>query len=266
MTELEFAKPMALLAAAIGKPISEATLRAWFLVLGHLTPEQLQNGIVRTLRTHEFSGLPAIGLVLRNSGAVETELAVSDRAAVAWSCIRAAMSRHGAYATVSFDDPIVTATIRGLGGWVNLCATESGDRFDVWLRKDFERLYGALCQIGVEASATEPLAGLIDIANVATGHDQRAPVETVATGLPCHRSNLVRGHLSEVAEPPQPEVRRLAQTLAGEPLRLDRPVRRSDEPEPVDANQQRKDPQDEIRRSRERFGDRATGGGHATKS
>ena len=188
---------MLFLSASIGKQIAHETLEAWFLILGDLSPEQLQRGIVETLRTHEFGGMPAVGLIRKNASVGMQAIGIDDRAVVAWSSVKSAVATHGAYATVDFDDPIINAVIRSLGGWVRICDTPSGEAFDTWLRKDFERCYETLCKTGVEARLAAPVAGIIDTANSATGYDDRCLPLVIETGLPRHGQKLIRGTIPE---------------------------------------------------------------------
>lgn len=205
MTRDEFTPAMGLLSAALARTIDRATLEAWFLILGDLTAEQLNAGIIRTLRTYEYAGLPSPALIRRNcgaqSGGAQGTLAVEDRSAVAWSAIKRAVARVGGYHSIDFDDPLITATVRALGGWERICNTEAGEQFDVWLRRDFERLYASLQRTGIDATETQPLPGLIDVMNAATGHDDRSPVKRVRSGLPAP-AVAIRGTLPAPASKP----------------------------------------------------------------
>lgn len=95
----------------------------------------------------------------------------------------------------------------------------------MWLKKDFERTFAALMNAGVAAEQTKPLAGLCDIANGATGHDEREAVRRIETGLPAAPTHLVRGEVTQPARIEQPVVKRLATTLgmAVEPERVPEP-------------------------------------------
>jgi hypothetical protein len=51
----------------------------------------------------------------------------TDRAQLAWGKVFNAMGRVGAYSDVVFDDPVIHAVIRDLGGWPKLCRTNTDD-------------------------------------------------------------------------------------------------------------------------------------------
>lgn len=66
----------------------------------------------------------------------------TDRSLLAWGRVSRAMSSAGAYATVDFDDPIIHATIRELGGWSAICRIDNEEQ--QFLQKrfcDFHRTY-----------------------------------------------------------------------------------------------------------------------------
>lgn len=204
MTRDEFTRSIAVLTAGVGKPMPLEQLEAWFAVLGDMTVEQLQAGIVTTLRTHEFAGFPPVGLIRKNAVGKESPTpTLTDRSTVAWIAVKRAVSLHGGYQTVQFDDPIITATIRALGGWERICTTDSGEKFDTWLRKEFETTYSALIKCGVNASDTVPLPGLCDVANSATGHADRTKVALIETGLSKVPERLIRGEVPKRIESPQ---------------------------------------------------------------
>ena len=205
----EFNEAMALLVATVGRAMPDEQVQAWWVMLNDLSEEELKRGIVAAIRTHEFAGFPTIGVIRKHAiGRDQSLLAITDRTAVAWAAIKRAISEQGGYATVVFDDPLVTASVRELGGWVRFCDCEAGEKFDVWLRKEFERTYTALMTAGTSAERTTPLAGLCDIANSATGHEARLQAKTIETGLPAIPARLIRGDVPKIEHA---EIRRIGQ-------------------------------------------------------
>lgn len=208
MTQDEFNSAIAILIASVGRPMPDEQVRAWKLICDDLTAEQLRRGVITTIRTHEFAGFPPIAAIRKNAiGKEAGQLTIADRAVVAWGAIKRAVAVHGGYATVQFDDPLVTASVRELGGWSRFCDCEAGEKFDVWLRKDFERTYSALLVAGTSAERTAPLAGLCDVANSANGHHERLQATTINTGLSPVPARLVRGEVPRIE---RSEVRRIA--------------------------------------------------------
>ncbi len=92
------------------------------------------------------------------------------------------MVQHGYIRTVTFDDAVINATIRSLGGWERLCETPA-EKFDVFTRRDFESAYTRLARSGVGEEHGAPLVGWIDRTNYVNGHGAGEPL-LIATGLP----------------------------------------------------------------------------------
>ena len=230
MTDREFQIAFAPMIAHVGKQPTTEQLRYWHEMLDDIDADTVRRAIVTTLRDYQYAGFPPVGIVRKNCGATSGSLTHQDRATIAWAAVKAAVATHGGYATVAFDDPITTAAIRSLGGWPRICDTEAGEAFDVWLKKDFERTFAALMNAGVAAEQTKPLAGLCDISNGATGHEERVPVRLVETGLPAAPKHLVRGEVARPALAVQPAVRRLAETMAESSRSIDVPEKPPREP------------------------------------
>ncbi len=76
----------------------------------------------------------------------------------AWDASNAALHIHGMYRHVDFEDPVVNATIRHLGGWPEFCARDPKD--ETWTRKEFIQVYRSLASSGLTAEQAAPLPGL----------------------------------------------------------------------------------------------------------
>jgi hypothetical protein len=201
MTDLEFKVAFAPMIAHVGKQPTAEQLRYWHEMLDDLGAEAARRAIVVTLRDYQYAGFPPVGVVRKNAGASQGALQTSDRSMLAWAVVKSAIATVGGYRSIQFDDPIVTASIRALGGWERFCDCEAGEKFDVWLRKEFEQVYRALLASGVDAEQTAPLAGLIEIDRSRDGYGLESSVpllaETVRTRLPRLPGTVVRGHLEE---------------------------------------------------------------------
>lgn len=239
MTESELAAALAPMVAIVGKPMTQEQIKAWHLMLDDLDVDTVRRGVVATMRDYQYAGFPPVGVVRKNCGAMSGNITATDRVTIAWTAVKAAVATQGGYATVTFDDPITNATIRALGGWVRICDTESGEQFDVWLRKEFERTYTALLTAGVQHDQAAPLAGLCDIANGATGHDERQTPRAIETGLPAPAKHLVRGGSLGKILTIHSEVKRLAGPIGGLVRSLDLPDE-DERPTPLTADEQRR--------------------------
>ena len=141
-------------------------MAAWYVQLGTLTPEELKQAIVETLRTYQYAGFPPVGTVLANAGGVS----VQGAPLLAWGAVRDAISRVGAYESPDFGDPVVNAVIRNLGGWPQVCETRTSKM--EWLEKRFCETYSAIRSAPLDADATARLPGLTEVANGRMGYTE----------------------------------------------------------------------------------------------
>ncbi len=185
MTRSEFGQGIAFLSAATGRKVPVETIEVWYLVAQQqqLTAQEWQSGVAAVVASHEFSGLPAIGSIIKAARASSgrAALAVEDQAAVAWGKVLDAIREHGAYRTVQFDDAAISPTIRDLGGWVTVCDTPR-DELIRFVRPTFAKLYAAHARAGT-SSKSPALAGLLAADASRRGYALPSPVDA-ATGAP----------------------------------------------------------------------------------
>lgn len=197
MTEREFAECVALLCASVGKEMTLEQSKAWYAMLGDLRVEQLKAGIIATIRSYTFAGFPPIGVIRDNCGAKSGTIATKDRPTLAWGEVRRQISRCGYMDSPKFDDQIIHATIRQLGGWVALCDSTSEDL--VWREKDFLRTYAALMPLNLPDEQTVRLAGEAERVN-----GPAFPVNVVEIGC------LTTGTHGERRRIEEPETKRIS--------------------------------------------------------
>ncbi len=171
------------LAEAFRVESSKTMLQAYWLGLNDLEITALETACWRAMRECEF--MPTAKRLRDLAG----ELTPQTRAALAWEIFRRAVATIGSAGSVRFDDPVVNAVVRNLGGWISVCRLE-GDQFDVWLRKDFERRYvdfltsgrGSLEHHVGEHEKDNRLRGYVGEWNGI----ELNPVRQIACGLPSH--------------------------------------------------------------------------------
>lgn len=78
----------------------------------------------------------------------------------AWDSAILAIHQHGMYRHVDFEDAVVNATIRHLGGWPEFCAMDP--RQESWIRKEFLKTYQALARSGISSEQGAALPGISD--------------------------------------------------------------------------------------------------------
>ena len=116
------------------------------------------------------------------------EVRDSDRAVLAWSVVERSVGTVGAYRSPDFDDALINATIRSLGGWERVCGTDPRD-FDTHLRREFLRSYEAIARAGIGPEACGPLVGFFERENALRGFE-RDSGRRIATGLPQRRKGI----------------------------------------------------------------------------
>ena len=132
---------------------------------------------------------------LANAG----ETSHGDRAVLAWGAFEKAVQGIGYYRSPDFDDPIINATCRNLGGWMAACCTE-GEEFDKWYRQRFLKTYEVLSRRGVGDEESAPLIGCVQRENGRLGYDRKEKVQ-VPTGLPWageHRKRIEQNRPTNV--------------------------------------------------------------------
>lgn len=177
-----FASLLAALAASFGKEADEATAEGYWIGLCDLEIGEVELACQRAIRECKFFPVPVE--LRRLAGQISAPL----RAVTAWGVVSAAVGSVGYMTSVDFDDPIINATVRNMGGWPRLCSLGSED-FSVWARKEFERVYSALCEAGTSPKNCGYLAGHAETENAAKGYTVEPP-RRIVTGLPPHRGQV----------------------------------------------------------------------------
>lgn len=156
----KFVSLIEILAESFGREPSEAMVTGFWIGLQDMPLSDVNAGVRSALKSCETMPRPAH--IRRLAGSAE--LGSDHQATLAWQAVREALARHGTYASVEFDDPIINATIRNMGGWVELGRKPEGD-FDIWTRKEFERIYQTISRAGASADDTSHLPGISEKEN-----------------------------------------------------------------------------------------------------
>ncbi len=166
------------LAATFRTEASEAMLEGYWIGLEDIPFSAVQSSVVQAMRASKF--MPNVAELREFAG--DRKVSLADRAQVAWGVFERAVVQHGAYRSVSFDDPIVNATVRSLGGWQRCCDLPVTE-FDTFLRQSFLKAYEAFARTGASDDLSAPLLGIHDQHNGLHGYGTKKPV-MIATGLP----------------------------------------------------------------------------------
>ena len=186
------------MSSAIGREIPESQMKTWFEILGDLTFDQFKVGIVKTLNSNTFAGLPPIGLIRQNATGNVGQIDAEDRALLAWGKVFAAIGKHGGYRTVTFDDPLIVATIREIGGWVALCDQDTEQLG--WTKKEFVKTYRAHMNLGtISSTAVAALPGIVAQDASLRGFEAPQPIR-IETNLPPSKVRIVEESTSPKRE------------------------------------------------------------------
>jgi hypothetical protein len=183
-----FVQLMGMLGETFRVELGELALQGYWVALSDLDPEAFDGAVETAVRTLDRFPMPK---TLREL----VEGKPDDRAIVAWESVKRALATHGVYRSVDFEDRIINAAVRSLGGWTRLGQRSAAD-FDVWAKKEFIAAYGAFASRGVSEDQAAPLPGLAEAAN---GLRFAAHTETVR--IPARTRPLLAIAAGETEEP-----------------------------------------------------------------
>lgn len=165
-----FIEVMGALAEASGQTTTPFKEKIYAKALDDLTIEQVEQAAWHIIKTRVFATFPKIG-ELREAVLGKRE----EVSALALDKLEKAMARHGAYRSVIFDDPIIHAVVRSMGGWPKICSLPEEEwKFK---RKEFEKLYAAFSSRPNSVETPLQLAGIVERDNSARGYcGEVAPV------------------------------------------------------------------------------------------
>lgn len=168
---------IAALAELFDKQISQTGLILYVHALRDIPDEAIEQAAARAAETCKFMPRPVE--IRELAGESRTE----DRALLAWQVFEAAVESVGVYRSPNFDDPLINATVRSLGGWQLICE-QPVTEFDKWTRQNFIKTYTAFARTGISQEAGEPLVGFFERQNAILGYKRPEDQVQVATGLP----------------------------------------------------------------------------------
>jgi len=149
--------------------LSTPGLKMRFKVLKSFSIQEIEQAAYNLLATRKFTKMPTVADFLEAMGYGAGSL--EDRAETALATVLKAMSSIGAYESVAFEDPVITAVIERMGGWPKCCLTEGGEL--TWWEKDFRKIYMSFFREGIKR--TGHLPGLTEIDNHANGYFDHIP-------------------------------------------------------------------------------------------
>lgn len=194
----EFVGVVAAMASTFRQEATEAMFEGYWMGLSDLKLPAIKQAIAKAMRESKF--MPSCVELRTLAG----EMPLADRALKAWDAVQRAVKRPSCHHSVNFDDAVVNAAIRNLGGWMNLDDRMKGDDRK-WTRKEFIEVYESLCRTGIAPGSGGHLIGFHEY-DSRFGRYVRLPLLSppvlISCGLPPHRPGIVPA--VEHAEKPPP--------------------------------------------------------------
>ena len=154
-------------AECYGQSLSAQGIALRFKLLEQFSFAEVQNAALSIMATRKYTSMPTPAEFLEHIGGGAAE----DKAEVEAGKVLSAIGRHGAYASVVFDDAVTQAVIvQAYGGWVKLCQDCGVEESEHWFRKNFAKTWAAYSRQGVKQ--TGHLPGLFEISNRSNGYLQ----------------------------------------------------------------------------------------------
>lgn len=157
--------------------VTKGSLQMWIAALADLSEQDIALAIMRFNR--ECTDYPTPARLRGYSTAVPKD---EERAEFCWTEIRRAIGSLGSYESVQLDDPVGTAALREIGGWVSICDTEPDEM--KWRKREFVAAYKRIGGSG--RGNCDPLPGLHQIESGRSGSTHSVEVKLIATGLRPH--------------------------------------------------------------------------------
>ena len=181
LTRKDFAQGIIMLAELFnkGKTPSKMLQDIYWDRLKKYTKEKFEIAIVNIIDHYSYNTMPKPNdIISAIEGKPEDIEALAIRQ---WEFVKKAIMDHGAYRSLSFDDPIINHIIlRYFDGWESLCQTLMDEL--KWKEKDFIKYYIALKKVGVD-SGIEYLPGISDRSNSYKGFKKKHTYTKIITNI-----------------------------------------------------------------------------------
>ena len=131
-----FIKYYTILSEEFGEGLSDARMLMHYEILSNeMNDQEFVNSIKSILQSRKYNKMPKLAEILEYARP-DTE----SIATIAWNDVERAISKAGAYQSVTFEDKVVNSVIDALGGWVWICSQDMSEI--KWVKKEFNKLYG----------------------------------------------------------------------------------------------------------------------------
>ena len=131
----EFLKFMAVLSVTFDKEITEMLSEIYWNVLKEMDIKSFIYACSMAVKTLKFFPKPIELLEIINGSP-------QDKSLMALLKVEKAISNHGYYYSVEFDDPLIHLTVENMGGWMQICCITIDDW--KYRKQEFINIYNSL--------------------------------------------------------------------------------------------------------------------------
>lgn len=152
-----FAEAIGAMCLTMQMEASADMIRGYWLALSDLKLEDVQKAVVKAMRTSTSNKklpFPADLRVLAGA-----EVSPDQKGLFAWNDVLKALPL-GPYKHVDFEDRVINACIRSMGGWPNFLSRFGSSDEEKWVRIEFLKSYKGFVEAGCNGDICRPLAGL----------------------------------------------------------------------------------------------------------
>jgi len=134
LTKKKLSEAMVMLCEMYERQPTKPLLEGYWLVLKHMDEQEFNRSIENILSSRKYASLPKPAEILEYSMPDTDAIAI-----LAIEDIERAISRAGAYRSVTFQDPVINSVVDSLGGWAYVCKMDLDEW--KWAKKEIPKLY-----------------------------------------------------------------------------------------------------------------------------
>ena len=173
--KVKFLEVLTSLSDLYDAPLSQGSISLYWETLKVLSLDGFIAASKHHAETSKWMPKPSDFLDAAKKGSMNLE----ERSAMAWLGVVSAVRSVGSNRGVNFDDPLIHATIRSLGGWANLCRSKT-QYFNSTVRAAFLKTYEHMSRCAENGTVLGTLGSLEPL----YGAEKNSDMIEISTGLP----------------------------------------------------------------------------------
>jgi hypothetical protein len=187
--KVKFLEVLTSLSDLYDAPLSQGSISLYWETLKVLPLDGFIAASKHHAETSKWMPKPSDFLDAARKGSMSLE----ERSAMAWLGVVSAVRSVGANRGVNFDDPLIHATIRSLGGWANLCRSKT-QYFNSTVRAAFLKTYEHMSRCAENGTVLGTLGSLEPL----YGAEKNSDMIDISTGLPQGpQHKMLREHVAD---------------------------------------------------------------------